>query len=126
MFIKVDVVHVSVLKPSVTHLHAPVKGEIFVTDISSRLSQLTWDSGFCLLMPVSDVEPVAMYLYKCRWLYTQNIWFFTCLFSLTCKICHIAQWLRKLAKIQLLPFAPHRFVTGATGDLCYGNVAFRL
>lgn len=54
MFIKIDVVHVSELKPSVMHLHAPVKGEISVTDINSRLSQLTWDSDFHLLMPVSD------------------------------------------------------------------------
>lgn len=62
MFIKIDVVHASVLKLSVMHLHASVKGGIFVTGINSRLSQLTWDSGLHLLMPVSDAEPVAMYL----------------------------------------------------------------
>lgn len=63
----------SVLKASVTHLQAPVKGEIFVTDMKSRLWQLTWDSGFLLLMPMSDIEPAVMYLYKYRWSYTQNI-----------------------------------------------------
>lgn len=73
MFIKTDVVHVSVLKPSAMHLHAPVKGELFVIDINSTLSQLTWDSDFHLLMPMSDAEAVAMYLYKYGWLYTQNI-----------------------------------------------------
>lgn len=73
VFIKIDVVRVSMLKPLVMHLHAPVKGEIFVTDISSRLLELTWDSAFHLLMPVSDAEPVAMYLHKYGWLYTQNI-----------------------------------------------------
>lgn len=55
------------------HLHAPVKGELFVIDINSTLSQLSWDSDFHLLMPMSDAEAVAMYLYKYGWLYTQNI-----------------------------------------------------
>lgn len=77
-------------------------------------------------MPVSDAEPVALYLYKYGCLYTQNICCFTHFFSLICKLCYIAEWLRKIAKILLLLFAPQSFVTGATGDFCYGNAAFRL
>lgn len=79
-----------------------------------------------LPMPVNDAEPVALYLYKYGCLYIQNICFSASFFNLIFKLCHVAEWLRKTAKIQLLLFAPHSFVTGVTGDFCYGNAAFRL
>lgn len=107
------------------HIHMNQQSKIIVTDVNGRLLQLTWDSGFHLLMPVSDADPVAMYAYTYGWLYTKNTWFFTRFFSLTCKFCCAAQRLWKLARIQLLLFAPHGFVAVATGDLCHGNVAFR-